>query len=189
MKLSKEDIDAKIVELYKSGCSFRQLQKRYHKSPNYIAKLVKGIEVTCTACGKPKGKVRFHAHHPDRVNQTDYTIPLCPPCHAREETRLRKEKQNQSRTPAIIIPNLAKGGRPSTALPVYPTPPLSKIEKKVIAGMLITGGSVGTLPEPGKGHTTPLAATYRLWWKGNIAIRQATKQCAIPYHGKLSVTH
>ena len=95
MRLSKEDIDAKIVELYKSGWSFRQLQKRYHKSPNYVAKLVKGIEVVCMGCGKPKSKVRFHAHHPDRINQPDYTIPLCPSCHAIEEARLRREKESK----------------------------------------------------------------------------------------------
>ena len=69
MRLSKDDKDENIVELYKMGYSFRQLQKKYHKSPNYIAKLVKGIEVRCAACGKPKGKVRFHAHQPGRVNQ------------------------------------------------------------------------------------------------------------------------
>ena len=63
MRLNKVDKDARIVELYKRGWSFKQLQNRYHRSPNYIAQLVKGIEVTCTACGKPKGKVRFHAHH------------------------------------------------------------------------------------------------------------------------------
>jgi len=45
MRLSEKDKDARIVELYKAGWSFRQLQKRYHRSPNYIAKLVKGIEV------------------------------------------------------------------------------------------------------------------------------------------------
>jgi hypothetical protein len=71
MRLSKEDIDAKIIKLYKCGWSFRQLQKRYHKSPNYIANLVKGIEVKCSACGQPKGKVHFHAYHPDRVNRPD----------------------------------------------------------------------------------------------------------------------
>jgi len=54
MRLSKDDIDAKIVELYKSGSSFRQLQKRYHKSPNYIAKLVKGIILKCPNCGQER---------------------------------------------------------------------------------------------------------------------------------------
>ena len=78
MRLSKEAKDARILASYRSGCSFRQLQKDYHKSPNYIAMLVKGIEVTCTICGRTKGKVRFHAHHPDRINYPDYTIPLCP---------------------------------------------------------------------------------------------------------------
>ena len=95
MRLSREDKDARIVELYKSGWSFRQLQKRYHVSPNYIASLVCGIEVTCTTCGKPKGKVRCHAHHPDRLNRPDYTIPLCPSCHAKEEAKLRREKENK----------------------------------------------------------------------------------------------
>jgi len=93
MRLSEKDKDARIVELYKAGWSFRQLQKRYHRSPNYIAMLVKGIEVTCAACGKTKGKVRFHAHHPDRLNRPDYTIPLCPSCHAKEEAKLRREKK------------------------------------------------------------------------------------------------
>ena len=34
MRLSKENVDQKIIKLYESGWSFRQLQKRYHKSPN-----------------------------------------------------------------------------------------------------------------------------------------------------------
>ncbi len=139
MRLSDKDKDARIIELYKAGYSFRQLQKRYHRSPNYIAELVKGIEVTCTACGKPKGKIRFHAHHPDRINRPDYTIPLCPSCHAKEEARLRRDKQSQSRTPAADLPQLINiESRPSTALPAYPPRPLSKTEKKVIVGSLIT---------------------------------------------------
>jgi len=147
MRLSKEDIDAKIVELYKSGWSFRQLQKRYHKSPNYIATLVQGIEVTCNACGEPKGKVRFHAHHPDRLNRPDYTIPLCPSCHATEEARLRRDKQSQSQTPAADTPQLInRESHPSTALPAYPPRPLSKTEKKVIAGSLITLVALEALP-------------------------------------------
>lgn len=137
MRLSAEDIDAKIVELYKSGWSFRQLQKRYHKSPNYIAKLVKGIEVTCTTCGKPKGKVRFYAHHPDRVNRPDYTIPLCPSCHAKEEARLRREKETQSQAPLNPIVPTTKNtaSKPSIASLSVPLEPLSPTEKKVLKGL------------------------------------------------------
>ncbi len=140
MKLSKEDVDAKIVELYKSGCSFRQLQKQYHKSPNYIAKLVKGVKVTCTACGKPKGKVRFHAHHPDRINLSDYTIPYCPSCHAKEEARLRREKENKSqslslvnKTSTALIKTEDVISKPSTPSLSFPHGPLSSKEKKVLA--------------------------------------------------------
>ena len=137
MRLSGVDKDAKIVELYKSGWSFRQLQKRYHKSPNYVAKLVKGIEVACTSCGKPKGKVRFHAHHPDRVNFPHNTIPLCPSCHAKEEAKLRREKENKSQSPRNpIMPttdNLAS--KPRTAALSFPPRPLSSTEKKVIIGV------------------------------------------------------
>ena len=140
MRLSRADKDAKIVELYKSGLSFRQLQKRYHKSPNYIAKLVQGIEVVCTACGKPKGKVRFHAHHPDRINLPDYTIPLCPPCHAKEEARLRREKENKPRSPLSTISTASLTtenivSKPSTASLSFPRGPLSSTEKKVITGV------------------------------------------------------
>lgn len=139
MRLSGEDKDARIVELYKSGWSFRQLQKRYHKSPNYVAKLVKGIEVTCTACGKPKGKVRFHAHHPDRINRPDYTIPLCPSCHAKEEAKLRREKENQSLSPLNpIVPttqSLTSDHR-TTSIPAH-LGPLSPTGKKVVTGLVI----------------------------------------------------
>ena len=139
MRLSGEDKDAKIVELYKGGWSFRQLQKRYHRSPNYIARLVKGIEVKCTFCGKPKGKIRFHAHHPDRINQPDYTIPLCPSCHATEEARLRREKQSQSRTPAVNTHQLInRESSPTTALLTYPSRPLSNTERKLITAAGIT---------------------------------------------------
>ena len=137
MRLSKEDIDARIVELYKTGWSFRQLQKRYRRSPNYIARLVKGLEVTCSACGKPKGKVRFHAHHLDRINRPDYTIPLCPSCHAKEEAKLRREKGNQSLSPLNpIVPatqNLASDPR-TTSIPAY-LGPLSPTGKKVVTGL------------------------------------------------------
>jgi hypothetical protein len=140
MRLSKEDIDTKIVELHKSGWSFRQLQKRYHKSPNYIAKLVKGIEVVCMACGKPKGKVRFHAHHPDRVNRPDYTIPLCPSCHAKEEARLRREKEEKSRAPLSgALPTTENiASKPSTSPLTFPPGPLSPTGKKVVTGIGIS---------------------------------------------------
>ncbi len=117
MRLSEKDKDVRIVELYKAGWSYKQLQKRYHRSPNYIARLVHGIEVTCTACGKPKGKVRFHTHHPDRLNRPDYTIPLCPSCHAKEEARLRREKEKQSQSPLNpIVPTTENmASKPKTA--------------------------------------------------------------------------
>ena len=137
MRLSKEDTDAKIVELYKSGWSFRQLQKRYHKSPNYVAKLAKGIEVTCTSCGKNKGKVRFHAHHQDRLNRPNYTTPLCPSCHAKEEAKLRRQKENKSQSPLSkelpTTENIAN--KPSTASLSFPRGPLSPAKKKVLTGI------------------------------------------------------
>jgi len=137
MRLSEKDKDARIVELYKAGLSFRQLQKRYHRSPNYIARLVKCIEVTCSTCGKPKGKVRFHAHHPDRINLPDYTILLCPSCHAKEEARLRREKESQSLSPLNpIVPatqNRASDPR-TTSIPAY-LGPLSPTGKKVVTGL------------------------------------------------------
>ena len=137
MRLSKKDIDAKIIELYKSGWSFRQLQKRYHKSPNYIAKLVKGIEVKCSACGKPKGKVRFHAHHPDRINRPDYTIPLCPSCHTKEEAKLRREKEEKSQAPlSEALPATEnKASKPSSAPLTFLPGPLSPTERKVVTGV------------------------------------------------------
>ena len=141
MRLSREDKDARIVELYKSGWSFRQLQKRYHRSPNYIARLIQGIEVTCTACGKPKGKVRFHAHHPDRINRPDYTIPLCPSCHAKEEAKIRKEKETEPRVLAPSLPTVLKKEistqTTSTILPRLPLQPLSKTGKVVIGCLII----------------------------------------------------
>ena len=137
MRLSREDKDARIVELYKSGWSFRQLQKRYHVSPNYIASLVRGIEVTCTTCGKPKGKVRFHAHHPDRLNRPDYTIPLCPSCHAKEEAKLRRKKENQLRPLLCLLPpatgNIAS--KPTNTSLSAPLGPLSPTGKKVLKGL------------------------------------------------------
>jgi hypothetical protein len=138
MRLSKDNKDEKIMELYKSGCSFRQLQKRYHKSPNYIARLVKGIEVKCSACGRPKGKVRFHAHHPDRINQPDYTIPLCPSCHAKEEARLRREKENKSQflSSAALIKTENTASNTNTKTPILQTRPLSPTEKKVATGLV-----------------------------------------------------
>ncbi len=137
MRLSREDKDVRIVELYKSGLSFRQLQKRYNVSPNYIASLVRGIEVTCTTCGKPKGKVRFHAHHPDRLNRPDYTIPLCPSCHAKEDTKLRREKENRPRSPLNSL-SPATGNivsKPINTSLSSPIGPLSPTGKKVLKGL------------------------------------------------------
>ena len=142
MRLSKSDKDERIIELYKSGWSYRAIQKRYHQSPNEIARLVKGIEVTCTACGKPKGKVRFHAHHPDRVNRPDYTIPLCPSCHATEEARLRRERENKSqslslvnKTSSALIKTENAVSQPNTPALSFPRGPLTSKEKKVLAGV------------------------------------------------------
>lgn len=141
MRLNRVDKDARIVELYKRGWSFRQLQKRYHKSPNYITRLVRGIEVTCTACGKPKGKVRFHSHHPDRITRPAYTIPLCPSCHAKEEAKIRKEKETEPRVLAPSLPTILKKESStqtaSTTLPRLPLQPLSKTGKVVIGSVVI----------------------------------------------------
>lgn len=141
MRLSRADKDAKIIERYKSGWSYKQLQKHYHRSPNKITDLVRGIEVTCTTCGKPKGKVRFHAHHPDRLNRPDYTIPLCPSCHAKEEARIRKEKEAELRVLAPSLPTVLKKESStqttSTTLPRLPLQPLSKTGKVVIGSLTI----------------------------------------------------
>jgi len=137
MKLSRETKDARIIELYKRGVSFKKLQKNYHRSPNYIARLVQGIKVTCTACGKPKGKVRFHAHHPDRVNFPQYTIPLCPSCHAKEEAKLRREKENQFQSPLnpIVPATENPPSKSSNISPSVPLGPLSPTGKKVLIGL------------------------------------------------------
>jgi hypothetical protein len=137
MRLSREDKQAKIIELYKAGWSYRQLQKRYHLSPRDIARLVNGIEVKCSACGKPKGKVRFHAHHPDRLNRPDYTIPLCPSCHAKEEARLRREKEEKSQAPlseASLTTENTVGKLSATSFS-FPPGPLSPTGKKVAIGI------------------------------------------------------
>lgn len=148
MRLSRAAKDARIVELYRSGWSYRQLQSRYHCSPNYMARLVQGIEIECAMCGKPKGKVRFHAHHPDRLNRPDYTIPLCPLCHAKEEARLRREKENQSRSPlSSVLPateNLAI--KPSNTSLSVPLGPLSPTEKKVLIGVGIASAIEALFP-------------------------------------------
>jgi hypothetical protein len=156
MRLSKADEEAKIVELYKAGWSYRQLQKRYHSSARDIARLVKGIEVKCAICGKPKGKVRFHAHHPDRLNRPDYTIPLCPSCHAKEEAKLRREKGNQSRSPlSSVLPateNLAS--KPSNTSFSAPLKPLSPTEKKVLTGLGIASAVEALFP-----------GFFERWWQ------------------------
>ena len=137
MKLNRVDKDARIVELYKRGWSFRQLQKHYHRSPNNIVQLVKGIEVVCSSCGKPKGKIRFASHHPDRVNHPHDTIPLCPSCHAKEEAKLKRQKENISQSPlSAALPttgNLAS--KPNNASLSVPLGPLSPTGKKVLKGL------------------------------------------------------
>ena len=139
MRLSDEDKDAKIVELYQKGWSYRQLQKRYHRSPNYIARLIKGIEVTCAACGKLKGKVRFHAHHPDRENSPDLTIPLCPSCHPKEEAKLRqlKESKPQSSPSTALQPTENMTSEPGTASLSAPFISLSPIQKNILTVLSI----------------------------------------------------
>jgi len=90
-----------------------------------------------SSCGKPKGKVRFHSHHPDRINQPDYTIPLCPSCHAKEEAKLRLEKGNQSQAPLNpIVPATGNpASKPSNTSPSVPLGPLSPTGKKVLIGL------------------------------------------------------
>ena len=136
MRLKRVDKDARIVESYKRGWSFRRLQKHYRRSPNNIAQLVKGIEVVCSSCGKHKGKVRFHSHHPDRVNFPHSTILLCPSCHAKEEAELRREKENQSQSPLnpIVPTTQTLGSAPrTTSIPVR-LGPLSPTGEKIVKG-------------------------------------------------------
>ena len=137
MRISEEEKKRKIVELYKSGSTYSYLQKRYHISSKSISKLVKGIEVKCAICGKLKGKTHFHAHHPDRDNRPNFTIPLCPSCHAKEEARLRREKENQSQSPLnIIMPTTENiASKPSTTSLSAPLGPLSPTGKKGLAGL------------------------------------------------------
>ena len=136
MRLSEEDKDARTIELYKGGWSYRAIQKRYRRSPNYITRLVKGIEVVCSSCGKHKGKVRFHSHHPDRVNFPHSTILLCPSCHTKEEAKLRREKENRSQSPLNpIMPTTENmASKPRTASLSFPPRPLSPTGKKVLKG-------------------------------------------------------
>lgn len=135
MRISKENKRTKIIELYKVGWSYSHLQKHYHISPRDIAQIVKGIEVKCTNCRQLKGKVRFHAHYPDRLNSPDYTIPLCPSCHAKEEARIRKERQNQPETLVTTPgPDLISKHTPAI-LPTAPLGPLSPTGKKVVIGL------------------------------------------------------
>ena len=147
MRLTKENKDEKIVELYKNGWSYKQLQKRYNISPNHLAKLVRGIEVKCAVCGKHKGKVHFRAYHPDRINRPNYTITLCQSCHTKEELKLRRDTQKQSRTLTTNthrLPN--KESDLSTTLSIYPTRPLPKTVKKVFVGGVITLAVKEVLP-------------------------------------------
>lgn len=146
MRLSKKDIDTKIVKLYKGGYSFRQLQKRYHKSPNYIAKLVKGIAATRTADSKPKDKDHSPHHNPDRINQPGCTIPLYSSCHVIEDAKLRREREyktqllsplNKTSTALIKTENVVS--EPSSLSISFPRELLSPKEKKVltVAGMAL----------------------------------------------------
>ncbi len=83
--------------------------------------------------------MRFHAHHPDRIKLPDYTLPYCTSCHAKEEARLRREKENKLRsllsttsTPSLKTENVVS--KANTASLSFPRGPLSSKEKKVIAG-------------------------------------------------------
>jgi len=138
MRLSKEQKEANILELYESGHTYSYLQKRYRISSRDISRIVKGVQVECFFCGKPKGKTRFHAHHPDRVNQPDYTIPACPSCHAREEARIRKERESQPERPATATPEPTnRVNCPTTIFPTLPPQPLSRTEKVIIGSFLL----------------------------------------------------
>ncbi|MEM4973444.1 MAG: hypothetical protein QXR87_07045 [Candidatus Hadarchaeales archaeon] len=91
-KISRAERNRRIVELYSKGYSYRQIQKRYRVSSKTICKLVKGIEIKCLMCGMPKGRKRFHAHHPNRRLLPDYTAPLCPSCHGKVTVEEKKAK-------------------------------------------------------------------------------------------------
>ena len=134
MRLSKEQKEANILELYESGHTYSYLQKRYRISSRDISRIVKGVQVECFFCGKSKGKTRFHAHHPDRVNQPDYTIPACPSCHAKEEAKLRREKENQPQPLLYLLPPTTgdMASKPINTSLSTPLGPLSPKEGKVL---------------------------------------------------------
>lgn len=138
MRLSKEQKGNNILELYRSGHTYSYLQKRYRISSRDISRIVKGVQVECFFCGKPKGKTRFHAHHPDRVNQPDHTVPACPSCHAKEEARIRKEMESRPGTPATTKSEPTnRVSCPTTSFPTLPPQPLLRTEKLIIGSFLL----------------------------------------------------
>jgi len=92
--------------------------------------------------------VRFHAHHPDRINRPDYTIPLCPSCHAKEDARLRREKENQSQSllGAALPATENMVSNQSTVSLSFPRGPLSPTAKKVLTGLGIALAVEAMLP-------------------------------------------
>lgn len=124
-KISRAERNRRIEELYKKGYSYRQIQKRYRVSSKTISKLVKGTESKCQMCGMPRGRRRFHAHHPDRRLFPNYTVLLCPSCHARVTAEERRVKQ-ASPPPSSTLP------LPQTVVrsPVPSTPSLQTMAKE-----------------------------------------------------------
>ena len=105
MKISIEERNKKIIDLYKQGYSYRQIRKRFKVSPNTIRKLTKKIQVKCFSCGKIKGvREKFHQHHPDKINRPNYTVPICIKCHQKiteQERRQKKTKIIQNPKPIL----------------------------------------------------------------------------------------
>jgi transposase-like protein len=146
MRISTEERNKMIIELYKRGASYSDIQRRYKVSSKTIAKLVKGIEVKCQGCGTLKGKKKFQEHHTDRENRPNDTILLCIPCHVKADILLREKAKTQ------ISPSLQP-------------PPLSSPSLHSRKGM--------TLPEslhPRRGMVPPVEPATRSVSRGEEAI-------------------
>ena len=164
MRRTKEGmkkIRIKIVKLKEKGLTVEEIRRKTGASPNTICKILKNFKGRyCQKCGETNHQV-LEEHHPDKINQPNFTITLCANCHeeiTREQLRERNKKKVQEKN----ILNSVNSNLPTTIqtqqeninytfnlpAPVQKLPktyikPLSPEETK--KGLLLVGGITGIL--------------------------------------------
>jgi len=151
----------KIIKLKGKGLTVEEIRRKTGASPNTICKILKNFKGRyCQKCGETNPEV-LEEHHPDKINQPDFTITLCANCHeeiTRKQLRERSKKKEKEENVTQVNSNLPATTKTQqeniTQVFNLPTATVQKLPKTYIQplspeetqkGLLLVGGIAGIL--------------------------------------------